>query len=77
MTKEQKALLKVHAEHYQAMASYVRESSDEELVELLEACQAAGTTNCGWDTYAAAQYLKHEIGDEVGVRRRRSDAARR
>lgn len=61
MTREQKALLKIHADHFQAMASYVRECDPQELIELSEACEAAGMANCGWDTYAAAQFLKDEI----------------
>lgn len=61
MTREQKVLLKVHAEHFQVMASYVRECDPQELIDLSEACNAASDTNCGWDTYYAAQFLKVEI----------------
>lgn len=61
MTKEQKELLRLHADHFQAMASYVRECDPQELIELSEACDATSASNCGWDTYAAAQFLKDEI----------------
>lgn len=61
MTNEQKQLLRKHADHFQAMASYVRECDDDELATLLEACNAAGATNCGWDTWQAARFLEREI----------------
>lgn len=44
-----------------AMASYVRECDPIELEELREACAAATSTNCGWDSFKAAQYLLEEI----------------
>lgn len=75
MTRGQKELLSKHAEHYQAMALYVRESNDDELEQLMEACLAASTTNCAWDTYQAAQYLKLETQTEMNVRRRRAASA--
>jgi deferrochelatase/peroxidase EfeB len=64
MNRQQKELLRPHAEHYAAMAAFVMECSDEELAELKEACGAASQTNCAWDTYRAAKYMEGEINSE-------------
>lgn len=71
MTREQKALLEPHAQHYAAMCSYVRECSDGELQELMDACLAATPTSCWFCTYHAAQYLKREVQSEMNERQRR------
>lgn len=68
MTQEQRALLEPHAQHYAAMCSYVRECSDGELQELMEACLAATPTSCWFCTYHAAQYLKREAQSEINER---------
>lgn len=77
MTKDQKKLLARHAEHFQQMASYVRECAPEELTDLAEACEAAGTSNCGWDTYRAAQFLREEIQLHRNMLARRAEIAAR
>lgn len=75
MTRDQKKLLARHAEHFQAMASYVRECDPEELNDLAEACEAAGTGNCGWDTYRAAQFLLGEIQGHRNMLARQAEIA--
>jgi len=72
LTHEHRSLLKPHAKHYQEMASYLRDSSPEELEALREACDAASSTNCAWDIYRAAQYLKIEIAEQAGYHERRA-----
>lgn len=71
LTKEQKRLLKPHAEHYRAMYDHISEATMDDLYRLQSACSACTNSNCGWDAYAAAQYLKGEILREVGHRNRR------
>lgn len=61
MTPNQKSLLRLHAEHFEAMASYVRECDPEELEALKEACWAASVSNCAWSVYKAAQFISGEI----------------
>ncbi len=61
MTRDQKILLRPHADHYMAMSKHIREIDDETRAALLTASEAATETNCGWDTYAAAQFLKNDI----------------
>ena len=61
MTREQKQLLERHAEHFAAMASFIRECDDDELATLLEACKAANEGNCWWATHKAAKHLQQEI----------------
>lgn len=75
MTKEQRDLLKPHAEHFQVMAAHVWDASDDDLKALIAACDAASQTNCGWDTYAAAQYLGKEARIVTGQRRLRAAEA--
>jgi hypothetical protein len=75
LTKEEKQLLKPHAEHYVAMAIHIRDATISELERLHLACLACTNVNCGWDDYAAAQYLAGEITAEVGWRNRRDAAA--
>lgn len=75
MTSEQKALLRPHGEHFQQMASYVRECDPEELDALEEAAAAADATNIAWDAYAAAQFLLGEIASLRLYRARHSTAA--
>jgi len=78
LTKEQKRLLKPHAAHYYAIYESIYNASIDELYLLQGACAACTEVNCGWDEYAAAQYLKREIAREVGRRNRRdADAAER
>jgi hypothetical protein len=71
LTKEEKRLLKPHAEHYSTMCEHIREATIQDLEKLHLACLACTEVNCGWDEYAAAQYLKVEITREVGWRNRR------
>lgn len=75
LTKEEKRLLKPHAEHYQAMQAHISNLTITELEKLNLACLACTEVNCGWDDYAAAQYLKVEIDREVGWRNRRDAKA--
>lgn len=75
LTKDEKRLLKPHAEHYRAMYDHISEATMEDLYKLHGACMACTTVNCGWDDYAAAQYLKVEIDREVGWRNRRDAEA--
>lgn len=75
MTREQKKLLEPHAAHFEAMASYVRESSDAELEEIMDACTGAGPGNCAWSAYHAAQFLKLEVQREMNHRQRRTAEA--
>lgn len=75
LTKEEKRLLKPHAEHFQTMASHIREATIGDLEKLNNACRSCTEINCGWDDYAAAQYLMKEIGAEVGWRNRRDAEA--
>lgn len=75
LTKEEKRLLKPHAEHYQAMAVHIVGATIEELEKLNNACRSCTTINCGWDDYAAAQYLLVEISREIGWRNRRDAEA--
>lgn len=75
LTKDQKRLLNPHAAHFEDMALSIRQSSDDELMELREACCACTEINCGWSLYYAAQYLLREIATEIGVRARRAKEA--
>lgn len=75
LTKEEKLLLKPHAEHYVAMAIHIRDATIQELERLHLACLACTEVNCGWDDYHAAQYLKGEIDREVRWRNRRDAEA--
>lgn len=61
MYDAQKALLRRHGEHFQQMASYVRECSEDELGELEAAVALVTTTNISWDCYKAAKFLEEEI----------------
>jgi hypothetical protein len=70
LTKEEKQLLKPHAAHYVAMGIHIRDATIQELERLHLACLACTEVNCGWDDYAAAQYLKGEIEREVRWRNR-------
>jgi hypothetical protein len=72
MTKNQKDLLKPHADHFSAMAQYVATRTDDDMKLLLEACDATSQMNCGWDTYAAAQYLAKEARIVISQRERRA-----
>lgn len=71
LKKDEKRLLKPHAEHYSTMCAHIRDATMEDLQKLYCACLACTQINCGWDEYAAAQYLKVEIDREVGWRNRR------
>ena len=73
LTERQVALLAPHAEHFHQMMAAVVHGSDQDLADLLEASELCGTTNCGWSSYEAAQYLKKEIGREQ-LRRKRAAA---
>lgn len=75
LSKDEKRLLKPHAEHYRVMASHIREATIEELEKLNNACLSCTNINCGWDDYAAAQYLTKEIAAEIGWRNRRDAEA--
>lgn len=75
LTKDEKRLLKPHAEHYREMCSHIRESKIEDLEKLDSACRSCTVINCGWDEYAAAQYLMKEIAIEIGWRNRRDAEA--
>lgn len=75
LTKEQRCLLEPHGNHFEDIALFIRESSNDELTELYGACRACTTVNCGWSLYYAAQYLLAEIATERGVRNRRADEA--
>src|SRR5437879_3634658 len=75
LTKDEKQLLKPHAEHYGAMLAHIRDATTLDLEKLHSACLACTEINCGWDDYAAAQYLKVEIEREVGWRNRRDAEA--
>lgn len=73
MTNEQRALLRRHAEHFQAMASYIRECHSEELAELEAACAAVSSTNISWDCYRAAKFLAEEIEIRREMERRATE----
>ena len=75
LTKDEKRLLAPHMAHFEDMALFIRESSDDELMELRDACCSCTEVNCGWSDYYAAQYLLREIATEVGVRDRRAREA--
>lgn len=75
LTKDQKQVLKPHAEHFMAMARFISEATAEDLEALNGASRACTTINCGWHEYAAAQYLMKEIAAEMGWRSRRDAAA--
>lgn len=75
LTKEEKRLLKPHAGHYQAMCAHIGAATIVDLEKLHLACLACTEVNCGWDDYAAAQYLKVEINREIGWRNRRDAEA--
>lgn len=78
LSKDEKRLLKPHAEHFQAMVSHIRDATLLDLEKLHLACLSCTDINCGWDDYAAAQYLKGEIDREVRWRNRRdAEAAER
>lgn len=64
MNKDQKAILKPHADHFAEMAAFVVTRDSVELKLLGRACAAATQTNCSWDIYRAAQYLSQEIKAE-------------
>lgn len=75
MNKDQKTLLKPHADHFAEMAAYVVTCDRDELAMLDEACKAATPTNCGWDIYRAARYLAEEIKAEQHQRLKNRAAA--
>ena len=78
LTKDEKRLLKPHAAHFSAMWNYIQGASILDLETLNNACRSCTEVNCGWDEYAAAQYLMREISREIGWRNRRdADAAER
>lgn len=77
MSPEKRKLLTVHEKHYKAMAIYVRECSDEELSNLLDACFEASSSNVAWSAYEAAQFLKREAQSEINSRHRRAAKADR
>lgn len=64
MKPEQKQLLKPFSDQLLLMAKQVMDASDNHLRELEDACAAATDVNCGWDTYAAAQFVAAEIRGE-------------
>lgn len=72
LTADERRLLNPHADHFEDMALFVRESCDDELMELRDACCACTEVNCGWSVHYAAQYLLREIATEIGVRARRA-----
>lgn len=61
VTKHQKNLLRPHAAHFQEMVAFIVTRDVDELTALHEACRAADPSNCGWDTYRAAQFMLNEI----------------
>lgn len=75
LTKEEKKLLRPHAHHYRAMYVYISEATADHLAMLLSACRTCTSANCGWDDYAAAQYLEGEISREISWRNRRDAEA--
>lgn len=75
LTKDQKQVLKPHAEHYLAMAYHIQGAETEDLQSLLRACRACTTVNCNWAEYAAAQHLMDEITAELAWRDRRDAEA--
>lgn len=75
LTREEKRLLKPHVDHYQAMSCHIQSATIDDLEKLNSACRACTEVNCGWDDYAAAQYLIVEISREVGWRNRRDAEA--
>lgn len=75
LTKNEKLLLKPHARHYHEMYGHIHDASMEDLEKLNNACRACTDINCGWDEYAAAQYLMKKIAAEVGWRNRRDAEA--
>lgn len=70
MTPHQKGILKEPAKHVIAMVDFVTQCDENKLAALREACEAATPTNCGWDIYRAAQFLKNECATEIATRRR-------
>lgn len=70
MTKNQKMILEPHAQHFSAMSKFVFDLNDQKLTHLLDACLAATTSNCAWDIYAAAQFIKMEVQQELNRRER-------
>lgn len=75
LTRDEKRLLKPHAKHYRAMYEHLSNATMDDLYLLQGACASCTRVNCGWDDYAAAQYLKEEIRREVGWRNRRDAEA--
>jgi hypothetical protein len=74
LAQSQKELLRPHAQHFEAMAGHVFDCSDEELADLLLACDAADETNCPWSIYRAARFLRQEVENQFNVREKRRAA---
>jgi len=60
LSKEQRAILAPHAQHYSLMVAYVRKLTLPELDALLDVCNMATVKNCWWAEYQAAQFLRVE-----------------
>lgn len=50
------------------MVDYITALDDETLAKTKAACEAVTVTNCAWDVYRAAQFLKNECSVELVTR---------
>lgn len=67
------------AQRFYDMTGALQKMSTPDLRKLRASIERAGRTNCGWATYAAAQFLRGEVRSVLLIRARtnRSKAAKR
>jgi hypothetical protein len=75
LTKDEKRLLRPHAEHFSEMFEHIQAETTEGLYMLLAASSSCATNNCWWAEYRAAQYLMDEIRTELAWRNSRDAEA--
>lgn len=67
---------RIERDRYAAMRERIEAMPTEDVARLLEYAETGPTeTNCGWLLYAAAQWLKEELGRELYSRRKAVAAA--
>lgn len=77
LTNRQKKLLREPTELYRKLLRHVSRRRNATLCDIIEACGALTTTNCGWVTYALAPTLVAECRKELAERKNRREAKKR
>lgn len=71
MTRKQKAALEPYAALLARLVDHIEALPEADLQNMVEAANAASTTNCGWDTYRVAQLIAPVANAEL-LRRERA-----